>query len=316
MTESGASGGAGGEFSFSRFVEQSKRGAPGVDESVRYAYSADVAMLKGFRRVKPVELAAAATVRMYKDVLRNQLLGQTIKVGPTQFPRIHAIAQHCAKTLSVPVPTLYIANNPTVNAYTFGTDEDSFVVVHSALVDHFSEDELKFVIGHETGHIQNKHVVYNTVLHLLKTATGLFLPWIVMPAEIALSAWYRRAEITCDRAGLLCCGSVETGARTFLKMASGSQKLYQELNVEAYLEQLEEGREGPGRLAEAMASHPYLPKRVQALRVFSESALYKKAVGQPDGGLSMEAVDERTSEIIQIVKGKTEAKSDGGEGRS
>lgn len=285
---------------FSDYVAQRKANAAGGEEAARYAYSADLAMLRAFRRMRPVELAAAATVRAYKDVVRNQLLGTTVRVGPKQFPRIHAIAKQCADTLGVRSPTVYVANNPYINAYTFGTDEDSFIVVHSALVDHFDERELRFVIGHETGHIQNKHVVYGTVLHLLKTTASIFVRWIVPPAELALKAWYRRAEITCDRAGLLCARDLEAAMRTFLKMAAGSQKLYEEMDLEAYLEQLDDGRSGLGRFSEAFGSHPYLPKRVEALRVFAESELYRRSQGA-EGGLSMVEVDRRTSELIQIL---------------
>ncbi len=292
-----------GDFDFQGYVSQREQKVyGGVEEESRYAYAADVAMLKTFRRLKPVELAAAAVVRTYKNVLRNQYLGTTMRVGPKQVPRIYHLAEECAVSLGVPVPTVYVANSPYMNAYTFGTDDESFIVVHSKLVDDFSDDELKFVIGHETGHVQNKHVVYGTVLHLIKTNAAIFLRWLVPPAELALSAWYRRAEITCDRAGLLCTKDIGAASRTFLKLACGSQKLYDQLDVESYIEQFEEGKEGLGRFSEAFASHPYLPKRIQALRVFAESALYRDAIGE-DGGLSMSEVDRRTSEIIQILDG-------------
>src|SRR5688572_24483416 len=97
------------EFDFSRYLEGRKRAAYGGDAGPRYAYSADVAMMKTFRRIKPIELAAAATVRAYKDWLKNELLGKMIKVGPKQFPSIHTLAQECARTLDVPVPQIYIA---------------------------------------------------------------------------------------------------------------------------------------------------------------------------------------------------------------
>jgi len=290
------------EFDFARYRQDREEGVFGGEEAGRYAYGPDLAMLRTFRRLRPVELAAAAAVRAYKDVLRNQYLGTTVRVGPRQFPRIHRLVEECAATLGVAVPTVYIANSPFINAYTFGTDDDSMIVLHSALVDHFTESELRFVVGHETGHVQNKHVVYGTVLRLLKSSAGIFLRWVIPPAELALSAWSRRAEITCDRAGLLCCRDLEAATRTFVKLASGSQKLYGEIDVESYIEQLEEGGAGIGRFQEALSSHPYLPKRVQALRLFSESALYREAVGAGSGGLSMEEVDARTSELIQIVQ--------------
>ncbi|MDH5493607.1 MAG: M48 family metallopeptidase, partial [Myxococcales bacterium] len=221
------------EFDFAEYVARRRGGAVGGEtQGSRYAYSADLAMLRAFRRIRPVELAAASVVRTYKGVLKNQLLGTMVRVGKQQFPSIHRIAEHCAETLGVSVPTVYVQNSPFINAYTFGTDDDSFIVLHSALIDHFDETELKFVIGHETGHIQNKHVVYGTVLQLLRTTASIFLRWIVPPAELALTAWYRRAEITCDRAGLLCSGDLESATRSFLKMATGSQKLYAEINLE------------------------------------------------------------------------------------
>ena len=121
------------DFSFGRFVEKAKTGAFGRDDAARYAYSADVMMLRSFQRIRPVELAAAAVVRTSKEMLRGQLLGQAVKVGPRQFKRLHDIAEQCARVLSVPVPQIYVANSPVVNAYTFGTEEESFIVLHSAL---------------------------------------------------------------------------------------------------------------------------------------------------------------------------------------
>jgi len=85
-------------------------------------------------------------------------------------------------------------------------------------------------------------------------------------------------------------------------MATGSQKLYAELDADAYLSQLEEGRHGFGRFTEAFATHPYLPKRVSALRLFTESALCREALSLGEGGLSMEEVDRRTHDIIQILR--------------
>ena len=299
------------DFDFATYVERKRSGSWGRDEGVRYAYAADVAMLKSFSRLRPVELAAASVVRTSKEWMRSQLLGSTVKVGPNQFPSIYKIVSHCAKTLTVPVPNVYIQNDPRPNAYTYGTEEESFIVITSALVDHFDEAELKFVIGHETGHIQNKHVVYNTALMILTQGAGIFIAWIIQPALIALRQWTRRAEITCDRAGLLCCNDLDAASRSFMKLATGSHKLYPEMNIDAFLEQFEEGQNSFGRLGEAFASHPYLPKRIYALRVFGDSELYRNAASLGAGGLDMEEVDRRTSEIIQITKGTTKAPEEG-----
>lgn len=287
------------DFSFARFVEDEKSGRPGRSEAARYAYSADVAMMRSFSRMAAVEHAASALVRTNKELMRGQLLGQGVKVGPKQFPSIYKIAEHCAKTLAVPVPQIYVINDPRVNAYTFGTDDQSFIVLHSALVDSLSEKELTFVVGHETGHIQNKHVVYGTVLILLTQMAAAFGGFLVEPVLLPLRAWFRRAEITCDRAGLLCSRDVDAGTKSFMKLAIGSSRLFAEMDLETYVEQLEESRATIGRYLEAFATHPYLPKRIAALRAFAQSEIYRSSIGEP-GGASIDDVDVKTSEIIRI----------------
>jgi Zn-dependent protease with chaperone function len=292
-----------GTLDFKGFVEGRKgqRAGGGDGGGHAYAYVADRNTRLAFEKMKPIELAVAASVRFFKSVGKAELLGHAVKVGPDQFPRVHALAGHCAQTLGIPTPTLYIVNSPTLNAATYGTNDDSFILVHSALIDRFTDQELLNVIGHECGHIHNSHVVYLTAMHYLKVMASLFVRWIAQPALIALNGWSRRAEVTCDRAGMLCCKSVDVSSATLAKLALGSSKLFSEFNMDAFIAQHEEGKESVGRYNELFASHPYLPKRVMALRAFAESELYRKHVGAGEGGLSMEQVDEKVHDIIKVL---------------
>jgi Zn-dependent protease with chaperone function len=183
---------------------------------------------------------------------------------------------------------------------TYGTNDDAFILVHSSLVDHFSDEELASVIGHECGHIHNDHVVYLTALHLLRTMASRFVPWVVFPAFYALQGWSRRAEITCDRAGLLCVNDLGTSTTALAKLALGSTKLYEQLNLDAFVEQYDEGQEGVGKFTEITASHPWIPKRIKALRKFAESKLYRERVGET-GGKTMDQVDEEVHGIIKVL---------------
>ncbi len=290
------------QLDFSAFVARRKaeRSTGSADSSGHeYAYVSDTQTRAAFDRMKPIELVVASTVRMWKQMGRSQLLGTAVKVSDRQFPRIQSLVAKCADTLGIATPQIYIVNSPVLNAATYGTNEDSFIMVHSALVDHYSDEELMTVIGHECGHIHNQHVVYLTALYYLTNVVGAFVQWAVQPAIMALRAWQRRAEITCDRAGMLCAKSGDVSQRAITKLALGSRKLYEEFNLEAFLEQYEEGKEGIGKWMEAFATHPYLPKRVLAMRVFSESALYKKAVGGVEGGLTMKEVDDRVRALLK-----------------
>ncbi len=292
------------ELDFSKYVEsrRAERASTGDVEAPprEYAYISDHQTRAAFQRMRAVELAVQSTVRVFKQGAKNQLLGSAVKVGDRQFPRIQRIAQECAETLGIATPTVYIINSPHFNAATYGTNDDSFIMVHSALVDHYSDEELLTVIGHECGHIDNSHVVYLTALHYLSQMAGAVVRVAVEPALIALRAWSRRAEITCDRAAMLCCRNEAAAARALTKLAVGSKTLYEEFNLEAFLEQHEEGRSDVGKYMEVFASHPWLPKRVLAMRTFGESALYRKKAGLGEGGLTMKEVDDK---VLALLKG-------------
>jgi Zn-dependent protease with chaperone function len=296
------------DLDFSRYIAL-RRGA--ADKRSRdgaaYAYTGEYRVRRALSAAKPVTIAIEATVRLWKSVAKAELLGTSVKVTDQQFPRLYRIAAGCAETLGIPTPTIYVS--PTIgelNAHTLGTDEDSYIVLNAALVDHLSDEELVAVIGHECGHIHNNHVVYSTALYYLSVAASFYVRWIVQPAVLALRAWSRRAEITCDRAALLCTKDLDVTTAAIVKLGLGSEKLYKELRIDEYLKQLDEGRRGFGRVSEYFRSHPYLPKRVEALRLFARSSFYRRFAGVPlDAGgeppLDAADVDAKVAELVAVL---------------
>ncbi len=290
------------QLDFKQFVERKKNEhVGGTPETAGhdYTYIADKQTREAFDKIRPVRIAMEAAVRVFNQVGKGQILGSGVKVSARQFPRIHKLSERCSDALQIPAPAIYIVNHPQMNAYAFGTADESFIVLHSSLIDFFDDQELLSVIGHESGHIHNQHAVYLTTLNYLSRMAGTILWWVVEPALVALKAWSRRAEITCDRAALLCTGDEVAPRRALAKLAVGSQKLSEELDIDTFLEQYEEGKLGYGRFTEAMASHPYLPKRILSMRVFAESALYRKSVGLGDNGLTMTEVDDRVRALLK-----------------
>jgi len=286
---------------FEAFVARKKAERAGGLEATghEYTYTFDRQSRVAFENTKPVALAVEASVRLFKQMGKHQLLGHAVKVSDRQFPRIYSITKHACDTLQIAMPQVFVVNSPTFNAGTLGTNEDSFIMVHSALVDQYSDEELLTVIGHECGHIHNSHVAYLTALHYLTYMAGMFLPWVLQPALVALRTWSRRAEITCDRAGMLVARDQQAAERAITKLAVGSRKLYEEFNLDAFLEQHEEGNQGIGKYIEVFATHPWLPKRVLAMRVFGESQLFHKAIGGAPSGLTMSEVDSRVAALLK-----------------
>lgn len=290
-------------FDFQHYVDvkknpNSKRDARGFGE---YAYSGDVRVLNSLSYVKPVRLASEASVRAFKAWYRSDILGRAIKVSGRQFPHLNSLVRECADELSIAAPTVYITQDfSSINAGTFGTESDSFILVNSATVDRLSDAELKFVIGHECGHIQNSHVTYSTALHFLTYMAGNFVRWIITPARVALMGWSRRAEITCDRAGLVCAKDPDAAINALVKLAVGSQALVDQVDLDDYLGQIDDIKKGFGRVSEYFLSHPYLPKRVKALQLFAESEYYQHHVGNR-GGTPLVEVDRQVDEIVSVL---------------
>nr|MBA3454965.1 M48 family metalloprotease [Deltaproteobacteria bacterium] len=144
------------------------------------------------------------------------------------------------------------------------------------------------------------HILYATALHYLTSSAAFFVRWVVQPAIMTLQAWSRRAEVTCDRAALLALRDENKTLEALVKLELGLDK-DTAFNADEYLKSQPDPKKGIGRYAELFRSHPYVPKRVQALRLFANSALYASVVGQdPAGKPSLPEIDKQVSDLISV----------------
>ena len=103
------------------------------------------------------------------------------------------------------------------NTYTYGTDTSAFIVLGTAILNNFQNDDLLFVLAREMGHCRAGHALWKTVARFLvgddSVRKGLlsggvlnaisFSPtkWVQDAVDMPLMAWSRQADITADRAG-------------------------------------------------------------------------------------------------------------------
>ena len=174
---------------------------------------------------------------------RLMALASAIRVGPSQCPVLHRIRTECAETLDLDtVPAVFVANNPALGAVTIGMDEP-FVVVNTGLVEALDEEGLRFAIGHEMGHVLSGHAVYRTMLlRLINIQNSMgWLPvgyWGIRAIIAALLEWFRKAELSCDRAGLLCGQDPSAALRVHLMLAGGLDPA--QVDVPSFLQQARE----------------------------------------------------------------------------
>ena len=200
---------------------------------------------------------------------------QGVAVGPNQYPHIYAMAQDCAERLGIGIPQVFIKFDPTMNAYTLAAEgSGDMIVIHSALVEAMTAEELQFVIGHECGHIHNQHCIYNTLGQILtnvalqelaQTIPGLGLIYGLLKTGVGLflNSWFRCAELTADRAGLICSGNLDAGRYALAKLEVGGGQVLKDINIDALVKQLETTQATPIRLFESSMNHPIAGKRIE-----------------------------------------------------
>src|SRR3954463_2395827 len=289
------------EFDFARWIA-ARRGSheQQAREGAAYAFANERKFRRTLMIARPVTMALEATTRLWRDVARTELLGTAVKVTDHQYPRVFEAAKIAGAALRVRVPVIFAAPSSSIKVKVLGTDDAPHLIVNLELAEKLDDTELVAAIAHELAHIQNGHILYTTALHYLNTSATFFVRWIIQPAIMTLQAWARRAEVTCDRASLLAVRDVDKTMQALVRMELGLDK-GSAFNAEDYLKQPPDVKKGVGRYAELFRSHPYVPKRVQALRLFANSQLYASVAGQdPAGKPSLPDVDKQVSDLISV----------------
>jgi len=181
--------------------------------------------------------------------LRHLFLANAVRVGPQQRPKLDALYTEVLGTFDWPVrPQLYVTQTPFVNAGAVGFN-DPFIIMNSGTLALLNREEQRDVLAHELGHIMSGHVTYSTIAIILINFGLRNLPFLagiaLLPIQIALLEWYRKAELSCDRAGLLGTQDVRASMGTYLKLAGGSAG-DDTIDLDAFLKQAEEYEESGG----------------------------------------------------------------------
>jgi Zn-dependent protease with chaperone function len=206
-------------------------------------------------------------------------VASNVRVTPRMFARLHRALGWGCKILGVDEPELYVEVDPVPNAFTYGHTRP-FIVLTSGLVDMLDDEERFFVIAHELGHIKAGHVLYTvlarniaSVVNLIGQATLGLGSLLGQGLVLALYDWYRKSELTADRAGLLCVQDMNPAIRTFMKLAGGAARLYAEMDQGEFVRQIRayEAADTSGlnraykQLLTAFRTHPFPILRAKEL---------------------------------------------------
>jgi Zn-dependent protease with chaperone function len=282
-----------------------------------WEHPADRGALTALRELRGFDEVIRSFFGMWNERgFRLSFLAAGIRVDHRQYPRVYQRYAEAASTLDVlELPELYVTQSPWLNAEAIGLDRP-FITLSSACVQQLDDDELRCLLGHELGHVGSGHAVYKTILSIL-TRWAASLSWLPVGAIAlrgiiaAMLEWWRKAELSGDRAGLLAGQDPAAALRLLMKMAGGGDLA--QIDTAAFLEQAAE-YEGGGDLRDsfhkirmtAWSTHPVPVARAAQLRHWIDSGGYGRVLA----GDYPRRADDRDASVTEDVRAAAESYRD------
>ncbi|OGQ10952.1 MAG: hypothetical protein A2138_25000 [Deltaproteobacteria bacterium RBG_16_71_12] len=244
---------------------------------------------------------------------RRRLLTGALRLTRSMSADVAAALDVCREVLSFHEPLeVYVKPDAELGAFLLrGPWGPLALGLTSSLVEGFSQAELRFVLGHELAHAKLDHL--GLPMPLTATIEDLAGPLVSRATAIELYLWCRSAEISADRAGLVCARDVTAAASAFLKLSSGLVRAGVTEDLSSYTAQVDAlastpvARQKPrddDDTLECFNTHPYAPLRMRALVAYAKTDAYDRAQGRSGLGTMLkldaaEAIVERDLELME-----------------
>jgi len=222
------------------------------------------------------------------------------EVDERSAPQYYAIVKRLAARAGLPIPRVYVVDNPQPNAFATGRDpEHAAVAATTGILAALTEEELAGVVAHELSHVQHRDTLTMTITATLAGAIsmlanfafffggffggnrnnnggfiGILVAAIVAPfaAMLVQMAISRTREYAADRRGAELCGHPMWLASALAKIAGTAQYIPNEqaerVPATAHLFII---NPLSGRGADSLfATHPSTENRIAALRRMAE----------------------------------------------
>lgn len=242
-------------------------------------------------------LIRKANIIQNSNYYKNILDGHSFKVEPDNLSNYWNIFQEVKQITGFDEGVdFYITGDATINAYCIPSeseDRNHILNINSGLINIMNNDELRFVIGHELGHLIDSSRKTKELINFIYpegTSTPLAL-------VNKIRVWQQLAEISADRCGFIACRDLRACISAFFKMSSGLDFEKMGLNFETFIEdnsrKLKTFSESGGL---NLATHPNNLIRIEALKAFSECGAF-----HAQGGLTPEELDDRMMPLVNLL---------------
>ena len=203
----------------------------------------------------------------------NHLIRSAEPVSPERVPELVQLAQSCVDRVRPGAVQFYVVPSRQRNAYTFGLTKPNVVVIYSEILKIMDADELRFVIGHELGHVVFGHTWLNSILGGMAGIPSSYAIAIVV--SLVFRSWNRACEFTSDRAGLIACGNVDKAISALVQLVVGDIRTQADWQQAVALIDREDDSFG-NQLGEMLSTHPMIIKRIKELREWAATDEYRR----------------------------------------
>lgn len=242
------------------------------------------------------QIAKIAKVQNPINDYRSILEGHSFKVEEGTLPDYYRMFHEIKEKLCFEGDIdFYITGDSSVNAFSIcsmNPDEPNIINVNSSLIELMTDNELRFVVGHEMGHLINGNTKLTRLINFVYP--GDTLAPVTLQYKIRL--WGQLNELIADRYGFLAMPDINVCISAFFKMASGLDFEKMKVNINKFIEEnrkrLDFFRNDKGLNFDV---HPVNPIRVEALYDFSRSEFFVK------NGTSREKLEEEMNDLISIL---------------
>ena len=226
------------------------------------------------------------------------------EVDARTAPEFHGLVAELAQRAGLPMPKVYVVDDPSPNAFATGRNpENAAVAATTGLLNMLTREEVAGVMAHELGHVRNRDTLIMTMVATIAGAIsmianfGMFFghgggddrpnplvailamvmaPFAAMIVQMAIS---RTREYGADRAGAEISGNPHALASALAKIAGPAQHI-----PTATVERNPAAAQlyiVPTLASDLFSTHPATEKRIAALSAMAPVAAARASASAP-----------------------------------
>ena len=214
---------------------------------------------------------------------------------------VYEIVEKLSREYKMPMPKIYITDDPQANAFATGRDEKhAIVAVTKGILERLNRDELEGVLAHELSHIKNRDILVGTiavmlagiiamisdiflrmtlfgglgrrdnreggsaVMLIVAVIAAILAPIAAMMIRFAIS---RKRETLADISGSQLTKKPENLANALIKISQDTRPLLRQSSATShlYIENPARGKQTKSWFVKLFMTHPPIEERIKML---------------------------------------------------